>query len=106
MWGLPRSGVKLMSPALAGGFFTTEPLGKPQPSWILGCIVNFSDKKYLSSFPTAGLSMPGHGLFMASVAQAPFLFLESVGGVGYICTATALPLYLRFFFSFCSFSHS
>ena len=30
MWYLPRSGIELMSPALAGGFFTTEPPGKPQ----------------------------------------------------------------------------
>ena len=26
---LPDPGIKSMSPALAGGFFTTEPLGKP-----------------------------------------------------------------------------
>ena len=29
MWDLPGSGVKPMSSALAGGFFTTEPAGKP-----------------------------------------------------------------------------
>ena len=29
MWDLPRPGIKPMSPALAGGFFTTEPPGKP-----------------------------------------------------------------------------
>ena len=29
MWDLSRSGIKPRSPALAGGFFTTEPLGKP-----------------------------------------------------------------------------
>ena len=28
IWDLPRSEIKLMSPALAGGFFTTEPPGK------------------------------------------------------------------------------
>ena len=27
-WDLPRSGIKLMFPALAGGFFTTDPLRK------------------------------------------------------------------------------
>ena len=27
MWDLPRSGIEPMSPALAGGFFTTEPPG-------------------------------------------------------------------------------
>ena len=29
MWELPGSGIELMSPALAGGFFTTEPPAKP-----------------------------------------------------------------------------
>ena len=29
MWDFPRSRIELMSPALASGFFTTEPLGKP-----------------------------------------------------------------------------
>ena len=30
MWDLPGSGIEPMSPALAGGFFTTGPPGKPQ----------------------------------------------------------------------------
>ena len=29
MWDLPGSGIDPVSPALAGGFFTTEPSGKP-----------------------------------------------------------------------------
>ena len=29
MWDLPGSGIELMSPALAGEFFTTEPPEKP-----------------------------------------------------------------------------
>ena len=29
-WGLPEPGVKPMSPALAGKFFTTEPPGEAQ----------------------------------------------------------------------------
>ena len=32
MWDLPRSGIEPVSPALAGGFFTTEPPGKPRTS--------------------------------------------------------------------------
>jgi len=32
MWDLSESGIKLMSPALAGGFFLTEPPGKPWDS--------------------------------------------------------------------------
>ena len=35
MWDLPGSGIKSMSPVLAGGFFTSQPPGKPlsQTSW-------------------------------------------------------------------------
>ena len=36
---LPDPGIKPMSPALAGGFFTTEPPGKPHFIYI--CILNF-----------------------------------------------------------------
>ena len=31
MWDLPRPGLKPVSPALAGGFSTTAPPGKPTP---------------------------------------------------------------------------
>ena len=42
--GLPDPGIKPLSPALAGGFFTTEPPGKPNiPSWN-----NKTDVKFLS----------------------------------------------------------
>ena len=34
MWDLPRPGIRPMSPALAGRFFTTEPPGNPQNSLI------------------------------------------------------------------------
>ena len=43
MWGLPGSGIKPVSPALAGGFFTTKPLGNPysspltNASWMVTC---------------------------------------------------------------------
>ena len=33
MWDLPGSGIKPVSPALAGGLFTTEPPGKPSGSF-------------------------------------------------------------------------
>ena len=33
MWNLPRPGMEPMSPALAGGFLTTGPAGKPH--WVL-----------------------------------------------------------------------
>ena len=31
MWDLPGPGLEPVSPALAGGFLTTEPPGKPSP---------------------------------------------------------------------------
>jgi len=34
MWDLPRPGIELMSPALAGGFFITEP-AREAPEHIL-----------------------------------------------------------------------
>ena len=38
-WGnLPGSGIKFMSPVLAGGFFTTEPPGKPLSGFFTLCI--------------------------------------------------------------------
>ena len=33
MWNLPRSRIGPMSPSLSGGFFTTEPPGKPRKSF-------------------------------------------------------------------------
>ena len=38
MWDLPRSGIESVSPALAGGFFSTEPLGKPHSRILAGRI--------------------------------------------------------------------
>ena len=35
MWDLPAAGIKPVSPALAGGFFTPEPPGKPFHSILL-----------------------------------------------------------------------
>ena len=37
MWDLPGLGVELVSPALAGRFFTTEPAGKPLTSFFNFC---------------------------------------------------------------------
>jgi len=35
MWDLPGSEIKPISPALAGGFFTTDPSGKPPNLYFL-----------------------------------------------------------------------
>ena len=40
MWNHPRLGIKPVSPALAGEFFTTEPPGKPCP-WFLSLLKGY-----------------------------------------------------------------
>ena len=45
MWDLPGPGIEPMSPALTGGFFTTEPPGKPYLSIV---------DKHLGCFPLLG----------------------------------------------------
>ena len=52
-WDLPRSGIKLMSPALAGGFFTTEPAGKLINNLYIWRVVP-------SKCDTLALSLPDH----------------------------------------------
>ena len=44
---LPRSGIKFISPALAGGFFTTEPAGKPPITTLLMSYTPNQKKKSL-----------------------------------------------------------
>ena len=41
MWDLPRPGLEPMSPALAGGFLTTVPPGKPSRVFLISVIVLF-----------------------------------------------------------------
>ena len=38
MWNLPRLGIELMSPALAGRFLTTGPPGKPRKANLKGAV--------------------------------------------------------------------
>ena len=49
MWDLPRPGLKLMSPALAGGFLTTASLGK-SPFFLIS--------NFLALFPTIFSTCP------------------------------------------------
>ena len=45
MWDPPGSGIESTSPALTGGFFTTEPLGKPlKQRFIKQCTKNNSHR--------------------------------------------------------------
>ena len=41
MWAPPGPGIELVSPALAGGFFTTEPPGKPYLRFLSGIWLPF-----------------------------------------------------------------
>ena len=45
MWDFPGSGIELMSSALAGGFFTTEPPEKPCPLPLTHFVWNRSHKQ-------------------------------------------------------------
>ena len=49
MWDLPGSGIEPMSPALAAGFLSTEPQGKPQSN-IFNVESNVQEKPPLGSF--------------------------------------------------------
>jgi len=40
MWDLPRSRLEPMSPALAGGFFTSEPPEKPSKALVEEAVLN------------------------------------------------------------------
>ena len=40
MWGFPGSGIEHVSPALAGGFFTTKPPGEPLNNlFLIECVM-------------------------------------------------------------------
>ena len=67
MWGLPKPGLKPVCPALTGGFFTTEPPGKPcvwfleRPALSLRCISALCHSGALflldAKYPTAGMGL-------------------------------------------------
>ena len=48
---LPNPGIESMSPALAGGFFTTEPPGKPHPRSYRIQVMASSQYKHPGSTP-------------------------------------------------------
>ena len=50
MWVLPRSGIDLVSPALAGGFFTTEPSRKAHFSRFLVNIFIYLEQMVIHTY--------------------------------------------------------
>ena len=55
---LPKSGIKPETPALAGGFFTTEPTGKPQGKYMSLSPPFYSLKKPSYSFLPSPSPLP------------------------------------------------
>ena len=49
MQGLPGPGIKLVSPALAGRFFTTEPPGKPAVEFLNGLFIRLKEFFFISA---------------------------------------------------------
>ena len=60
LWNSPRQGIEPVSPALAGGFLTTGPLGK-SPSVLMVCPRYPGAHTCLSLHMWPSLSAPGHG---------------------------------------------
>ena len=65
MWDLPGPGLEPVSPALAGGFLTTVPPGKPSGRILNVGFTTFSPQGEAGSFefpPGCVLPRPGWGL--------------------------------------------
>lgn len=64
MWDLPRPGIELVFPALAGGFFSTEPPGIPR-IYFLTTLVDIvkHDKTKVMATSSVQLTFQGIGLF-------------------------------------------
>ena len=80
MWDLPRPDFDLVSPALAGGFFTTEPSGMPrikilEEKYWQGC-----EKKALSTFflevETGTISLKGNLTSLSICQRSIFVYPE------------------------------
>ena len=64
MWDLPGSGIKPVSPARAGSFFTTEPPGKHGLIYLIDaipCILHSSVGKESACNAGDAVSIPGSG---------------------------------------------
>ena len=64
MWDLPRLGIELVFPALAGGFFSTEPRGIPR-IYFLTTLVDIvkHDKTKVMATSSVQLTFQGIGPF-------------------------------------------
>ena len=69
MWDLPGPGLEPVSPALAGGFLTTEPPGKPLPGFLRQCLsAIFQDSGPLRLYRFLGCCLSsGHTLLHSTL---------------------------------------
>ena len=72
MWDLPGPGLEPVSPALAGGFLTTLPPGKPSPVLLPG----MNDIVEVGEHPGKGISRKGH-LFQRNSCIPRYKVLEN-----------------------------
>ena len=107
MWDLPQLGIEPVSPALAGGFFTIEPPGKPSETigLVKKFIQTFSPLLYLQKQKVEPSWITGPNLLTLNVTYCMqinfFLFyLSSVSGYildvnsmkAKVCLMTLSPL--------------
>ena len=87
MWDLPRPQIERMSPALAGGFFITEPPGKPTspPLWLPLWVCSQT------------LYHPEFTLLLRAVSSVPFSISSSITHVspGTNCVQSFPPVSVR-----------
>ena len=77
MWDLPGQGIEPMSPALAGGFFTTDPSGKPLTSLFTKSVSLFTSlvkvaQSWLTLCNHTNCSPPGssvHGILQERILE-------------------------------------
>ena len=79
MWNLPRPGLEPVSPALAGGFSTTAPPGKPKTVLILTQVASFVSNKIRRTRHLFKSSLGSYKLFCGfKLLIVPRLTLKTV----------------------------
>ena len=98
---LPNPGTKPVSPALAGGFFTTEPPGKPSPAELGSCLISCFPFNWLGTCSLYSTPQCFHLWISGTLLSTPPIFqdwsadfpaAESVGADSQLSTLWAYPL--------------
>ena len=88
MWGLPESGIKLVSPALAGGFFTTETPEKPSVPYFLILLIKVFQVCLLGALRFVPMSFG-----LAHYFVFAFFFLKSTSLLSVVTRCSRLILH-------------